>query len=290
MIIVKLWGGLCNQMFQYAFGYQLSKRLNDELAFDTDFYKNQPKYVDSRTLELNNSFSLTKFEVMDRPKCINIFQNRYVSYIIRKMNFMHVYMPHNVFFVKEKEHKYGENIPYKRSRINYYDGYWQTEEYFNWLAEDIRNEFAYPENVRKTVQEWLSQYSGRKLISLHIRRGDLAGKGYGYSDKEMIEYYHKAIDNIEKRVTDPLFVVFSDDIQWCKTSMNWNTTNMVFSENKWGAIYDLCGISLCDHGIMSQSTYSWWGNWLGSPENRIVLAPKGESFNNKFIPERWEQI
>ena len=246
--------------------------------------------MDSRALELTDSFSLSNFKIVDRPECVNVFQNRYVSYIVRKMNFMHINLSDNVFFVKEKEHVYRADMPYKKSRINYYDGYWQTEEYFSWLSEDIRREFTYPECVIKTVQEWLCQFSGKSLVSLHIRRGDLAGKGYGYSDKAMIEYYHRAIKNIESRVDNPLFVIFSDDIEWCKTSVAWNTPNIVFSENRWSAIYDLCGISLCDHGIMSQSTYSWWGNWLGNPDNRIVVAPKGEAFNDRFIPSRWEQI
>ena len=290
MIVVKLWGGLCNQMFQYAFGYQFAKKVRDKVAFDVDFYKNQPKYVSSRKLEVCDSFCLSTFDTIDRPRDVKPFQNRYISFITRKMNFLHVKLLDGTFYIKEKEHTYTNKIPYKPSCLNYYDGYWQTEEYFNWISHDIRSEFAFSEEVRQRVQNWLLEYKGNTLVSIHIRRGDLAGKNYGYSDKAMIDYYHRAMTIMKERVPDPLFVVFSDDPAWCKTEMKWNTTRIIYSENPWGAIHDLCGISLCDHGIMSQSTFSWWGNWLGNPEERIVLSPKGKSFNNKFIPDRWSEI
>ncbi len=291
MVIVKLWGGLCNQMFQYAFAYQIAKKNNDKVCFDVEFYNNQPKYVDSRKLELCSNYRLSTFDIIERPKFIDLFQSRYVSFFTRKLNFMHIVLPGKVFYIKEKEHKYSDNIPYIPTYLNYYDGYWQTEEYFQWVSQDIRREFEFSEEVKQKVQDWLTAFNGYELIGLHIRRGDLAGKSYGYSDKSMIAYYHRAVKEMEKKLDNPMFVVFSDDIEWCKKKMKWETmAPIIYADNSGGAIFDLCGISMCDHGIMSQSTFSWWGNWLGDSDKRIVIAPKKESFNDRFIPDRWGKI
>jgi hypothetical protein len=289
MIIIKLWGGLCNQMFQYAFGYRLAKEKNDTLAFDVDFYKKQPGYVSERRVEISG-FDLSGFETVARPKSVKPFQLHSISLITRRLNFFRCSLPDNIYYVKEKRHTYTEAVPYKPGKTCYYDGYWQTEKYFCDCAEEIKKEFSFPEETTEKVKKWLALAHTTETVSVHIRRGDLAGKAYGYSDNEMIDYYRRAKSYIESIVETPVFAVFSDDISWCKKELFPSCENVVYQDNKWSASDDLCGISLCRHGIMSQSTFSWWGNWLGDSKDRIVVAPKGSSFNNAFIPERWKTI
>ena len=91
MIIVKLWGGLCNQMFQYAFGYALSKEKGDKLFFDVDFFLNQPKYVTRRHIIDVSDFPNIKLEIINRPIWVKPFENKYISHVT--VSYTHLTLP-----------------------------------------------------------------------------------------------------------------------------------------------------------------------------------------------------
>lgn len=290
MIIVRLWGGLCNQMFQYAFGYALANKNHDDVRFDVDFYLNQPGYVDRRDLEINVLFQIPGFETVNRARAIIPLQNRIISNITRRINSFQLRLPGKIIYYKEKKHKYNPSVVYNPNCINYYDGYWQTELYFKQYEEEIKNIFSYSEKTMAKVKVWLDHLNNQNTVALHIRRGDLS-KGVGsLSENAIIDYYFRAIEYFNKTVNRPVFVVVSDNISWCKGIFH-ELTNIVYQENgSWSAVDDLCCISLCKHGIMSASTFSWWGNWLGASDGRVVVAPSGSYYNECFLPDRWTTI
>ena len=292
MITVKIWGGLCNQMFQYAYGYAMGRTYNEDVHFDTDFYKNQPKYVDSRTLDICSFFTLPYFDVDDRPKQVKLFQNRILSNIVRRMDFFHCQLSGNIFYVREREHTYSDHVPYCKGKNNFYDGYWQSEKYFADYAEDIRRIFEPSAECKEKIQNWMKPYIGKNTVAVHIRRGDMEGRNEGYSEKAIMDYYHRAMKTMREKVSDCVFVVFSDAIPWCKEHISHEYGEVVFQDQNLGGLFDLMGIAACKHGVMSQSTFSWWGNWLGDKDQsaRIVIAPKGEYLNNEFIPARWIKV
>ena len=290
MIIVKLWGGLCNQMFQYAFGIAMAKKTNDQVKFDVDFFLKQPGYVDVRSLEICEVFSLSNFTIIERPKGVDFFQNRIISNLVRRLNYFHCTLPGSVEYIKEKTHVYSDNVPYFEGKINYYDGYWQTAKYFDAESIKIRECFSFDVFVLEKVNNWLKSYEKYNTVALHIRRRDMVGRNVGYNEAKIKKYYLDSIKYFIDNVEHPVFIVFSDDIEWCKELLASRKENIVYQDNKWSGIEDLAGISLCKNGIMSQSTFSWWGNWLGDSKLRIVVAPKGKYLNDQFIPKRWVRI
>lgn len=293
MIIVKLWGGMGNQLFQYAFGYSLAKKHNDSLRFDTKFYNNQPKHVGKRNIVFEHSFQDTDFLECKRPKEVLFFENKYVNKIIRIFRGFGCLVPNNCFFYKEWTRHYCEKIPYYSLNTNYYDGYWQSAKYFFEYREELLRQFTPSQKIRYDVERKMKCFSKQNTVAIHIRRGDYLLKKNmpaGYTVERLMDYYYRAIEYMASRIDNPVFCFFSDDIGWCKEAFKQLCYRTTFIENvgEEAAIKDLFCISKCKHGIMSPSTFSWWGNWLRSDlENSIIVAPKGNYGNNCFIDEKW---
>lgn len=286
---------MCNQMFQYAFGYALARKNKETLCFDVDFYANQPGHVGKRGVVGEEQFPyLSSLKTASRPTSVKPFENKYVSHLIRYNSGCVITLP-GVRFMMEKLHLYYENVPYKAGKNNYYDGYWQTARYFSDYAEDIRHEFTPNDEVRSKVETWRKSISAKDCVAVHIRRGDYLNKinqgtlheGNVIGD---VDYYLRAISYMKDQLKEPTFCFFSDDIQWCKDTFADKVDNVIFVENsgKGAAMLDLFSIAQCEHGIMSPSTFSWWGNWLRDPaKDSIVIGPKGDHSNEYFIDGSW---
>lgn len=286
MIIVKMWGGLGNQLFQYAFGYMMAKEHHDDLYLDTSFFeKYQYKYVGYREFalgKLNCSLQILK-ELPCSIRCIESFG---VNRLIRRWHGEIAISIGKTYYVKEKKRIYMTEVPYKSGKINYYDGYWQSilyfENYQNTLMELFRPAFDIPEEIQSFVNAINVEENS---VSIHIRKGDFRGK-IGHPVEN--QYYINAMNYMRDNIEHPCFFVFSDDIEWVKNNIGFGQ-NVYFSEYRGdnGAILDLLCMSKCKHGIMSASTFSWWGNWK---KDGIVIAPEGEYFNNMFLKKDWLKL
>lgn len=168
-------------------------------------------------------------------------------------------------------------------------GYFQTEKYFSHCSEIVKKEFTFKEDIVNSCDEFLKNYRDRKLVSLHIRRTDYLDLVHVHGEFSL-EYHKKAIDILNDNNT--IFVVVSDDIKWCKENLNYD--NLIFSNGHTN--FDLCLQSKCNHHIISNSTFSWWGAWLGENKNKQIIAPK-RWFNDNFeysyvdvVPSNWIKI
>lgn len=296
MIIVKLWGGLCNQLFQYAFGYALAEIAHDDLVFDIEFYHNQPGHVSKRKVISSEELALSNVKFIDRPKLVKPFENKYISHLIRYNTGCNIKLP-GIRFIMEKRHHYYKNIPYEKGTNNFYDGYWQTARYFEEYEEEIRREFTPCEEVKNAVEQWRNSIQSSETVAIHIRRGDYLSKANlkntNQSVFSSIDFYMKAIMMMTEKLSNPVFCFFSDDLEWCKTTFGDKVKNSVFVEHCGGylALKDLFSIAACDHGIMSPSTFSWWGNWLRKDNtNSIVIAPHSDTYYEHFLMDSWIEI
>lgn len=298
MIIVKLWGGMCNQMFQYAFGYALAKKHNDRLVFDVDFYANQPGHVGKRGVMGKEQFpNISRLEFISRPAFVKPFENKYISHLIRYNTGIDVSLLGN-HFKMEKLHRYEKNVSYIPDTLNFYDGYWQTERYFLECSDEIRKEFMPTVEVGNAVMAWRTGISAQNCIAVHIRRGDYLNKINQSSLKEGnvigdIDYYMRAIAYMQEHIENPVFCFFSDDIPWCKETFAERLSNSIFVENsgKNAALLDLFSIAQCEHGIMSPSTFSWWGNWLRDQNKKsIVIYPAGNYYEHFVNNDEWVEM
>ena len=179
-------------------------------------------------------------------------------------------------------------------------GYFQSDKYYKHRRNEILELFYeyYPE-VEGKVNAWFNGVDKEKTISLHIRRTD-----YLKLEKvhlvQPIEYYQKAIERIaEKRnisveqlKQEYNFLVFSDDIAWCREQEFFKSLNSVFVENKEhqdvNAIIDLYTMAQCKHNIIANSSFSWWGAYLNKSEDKVVVAPR--LWFGPRGPRQWDDI
>lgn len=291
MIIVKLSGGLGNQLFQYSFGRYLSLKLETELKFDTQLNSSASDFT-PRLLGLskyNTNLCLASKKEINRYK---ISDSGYLSRIERKLIQTFPFL--NKKYIIEKPFEILDKDLFVDDC--YYDGYWQSENYFNSVAEIIRSDlqlnFDLDSKNKRLVEEILKSTS----VSLHIRRGDYIAVNSNSKIFSIctLQYYQKAIEFFNSKFENPIFYIFSDDIDWARENFNRNNFKII-DTNQDNPHADLYLMSICKHNIIANSSFSWWGAWLNSNKDKIVISPQ-KWYNDKIknsiavlslIPENW---
>ena len=169
------------------------------------------------------------------------------------------------------------------------DGFFQSEKYFLKHRKEILDLFNF-ESVCDEYVNKMYDYKNFKTTSIHVRRGDYL-KYPNHHPSQSIDYYKKAVE-ILKNATD-LFLIFSDDIEWCKNNLNFINPIYIENEKDYNELYLM---SLCDNNIISNSSFSWWGAWLNKNKDKKVIGPSvwfGNAIREKtddIIPEDWIKI
>ena len=135
------------------------------------------------------------------------------------------------------------------------------------------------------------------VVSIHVRRGDYT-KCSIFVDLSNTNYYEKAINYIKKCITNPIFLIFSDEPVWAdKMLSNFIQNNRIIVDlNKGNNSYrDMQLMSLCDGNILANSSFSWWAGWLNNNKNKIVIVPKKFYTDKKreeshLIPKTWVSL
>lgn len=283
MIIVKLMGGLGNQLFQYAFGKNLEIITGAEVFFDTTSYsKNSDRnlsILDFR-VDVNHAES-------NQIDSFFSFKNR----AIRKF-FQYTYINnHEVHFEDSLEF---DPITLDKRKNHYFLGYWQSEVNFSNIFKLLRKEFQLKSSVKKS--KFSSLINKRDCVSVHIRRGD-------YAHNESIKafhgllpktYYLNAMNLMVELVSTPLFIIFSDDIDWVKNNFQISFDYVIFDDLSYSDSEVLIIMSKCKHQIIANSTFSWWAAWLNTNKGKIIIAPKKWFSKNlrpeNLIPKKWHLL
>lgn len=205
------------------------------------------------------------------------------------------YFRRSVF--KQRFRHFDPNI-FKSSRSVYLVGYWQSEKYFKNIEEILRSELTIKHNQGPDNQAMSCLINQTESVSLHIRRGDYVSNPISYQAHGIcsLDYYRAAVETLTKTVKQPHFFIFSDDIEWAQENLKLDHPLTNVSNNGEVQDYeDLRLISHCKHHIIANSSFSWWGAWLCSHSQKIVIAPK-KWFNNPklntrdLIPNEWYRI
>lgn len=268
MILVKLQGGLGNQLFQCAFGLSASSRLNTRLYFDGDFFNDKNVHT-PRPFELNN----IKFDpvfaeegLKDRFLAPGITQK-----ILNKTGI------HRLSVYREQSLRFDDDLPVRDN--TYYDGYWQSERYFAGMQDQIRKAFSFKGSLNKLSEQLAATLAGQtNSISMHVRRGDYVSSGSANEVHGLcsVAYYQKAIECIRQKIASPIFYFFSDDTEWVRENLLPAVENGVLVDHNQGqdSWQDMLLMSKCKHHIIANSSFSWWGAWLNPHHDKIVIAPQ----------------
>lgn len=287
MIITKISGGLGNQMFQYAIAKSMAKKNNDIFKLDISFYPKQTL----RRYELNQ-FNIEE-KIATKRECIKFRGKEDFLFKLKgKLGFKNK-RPSEYYNEKEKT-IFDNNLWNKKGDI-YLDGFWQNEEYFKDIREEILKDFSLKHNISEEAKKYLEKIKNFQSVSIHIRRGDYIQNSHTNSVHGTcdLNYYQKAIKYIQKNVVNPNFHIFSDDIVWCKKNFEF-LEHKVFIDNTKSAFDDLELMRNCKYNIIANSSFSWWGAWLNKNDKKIVISPLKWINNNpknlKWVPNNWIQI
>jgi hypothetical protein len=259
MIIVRLIGGLGNQLFQIASFLAFAKKYGFEFAVDSCVFDDETQHGGYRLKflslpELEHSECKNfKFELLVR------FINRFPMFS-RKFNII----------VHEKYFKYQS----LNSKDSYFIGYWQDSAFFDCIQHELKR-WIVPKKISHSANVWREKIGNDCSVAVHVRRGDYlsedALKNHGICS---LDYYRNAISHINVSVKSPKFYVFSNDPNW----VNENIASL-FGKNEFGVVAsltqeeDLWLMAQCEHNIIANSSFSWWGAYLAKNINQIVVAP-----------------
>jgi hypothetical protein len=294
VIIVNVNGGLGNQMFQYALGRALSLSKKTKLRL---YVKEVIDKDDHNGFELDNVFNISASIATNKDRKL-VLGSRSSHKLIKLLRSKKLDFLRGGKYIVEKSFNYQSDV-FDISDNIFIRGFWQSEKYFLEYRNTILQEFSFKSKlseknlaIKKQVQSCIS-------VSIHVRRGDYisnpsANKVHGVLSED---YYKRAIDKLD--IDGALFVFFSDDANWVKNYLApiiLNSDNfIVVDHNHANESYnDMRLMSLCEHNIIANSSFSWWGAWLNTNPNKIVIAPKNwfaiDKNTSDLIPQRWIQI
>ena len=290
MIIVKLAGGLGNQMFQYAAARGTGDRT---IFFDLAHLENHNPDSDQFTprifeIDIFSNLMGRKFNPL-QEKLFN--SDKWIYKALRNISYGRMDV------VKQRDNEF-VTIP-KSNRLLLH-GFFQSEKYFKPIRVQLLQEFGFPPLDEQNLKLADKIKVIENPVSIHVRRGDyLKPKVQEYHGILPIEYYQKSMAFIESKTSNPFYFIFSDDPAWCEANLASGLSNYVLVKGNTdsSAWMDMCLMTLCKHHIIANSSFSWWGAWLGSNPDKIVLAPS-QWFNDvamntsarSLIPESWIRI
>ena len=285
MIIVNIKGGLGNQMFQYALGRTLSLKNKDVLKLDISGLDHAKDVGDTHRPFVLDVFTIQN-DIANEHEIRKIkYPYGIISKIGRSIDFKILRHTHVLF----------EEEILKKTGDLYLDGYWQSPRYFENNRDVLLKDFTLKEMPR-TMETIKNQMSECPSVSLHVRRGDYVtnprvGREFGMCS---IDYYREAIAYMQKHIDAPHFFVFSDDMAWAKQNLPLEEEHTFVEDSALRTVDDLVLMSACKHNIIANSTFSWWGAWLNTNPNKIVIAPKpwfdNSPYDSSLLPHSWIHI
>ena len=289
-IIVRLNGGLGNQMFQYAAGKRLAEKRATELKMDLSLFDRQPgcSYELNR-FAVNEKFS-TKREVRSLKYGMGSFLTRLSGSRRKKARRL------SSTYILEKGFQFDPDILDLPDNV-LLEGYWQSEKYFSDIAELIRKIFS-PRWISTFTQEVSARIRNCDSVGVHIRRGDyvLNEKTSQFHGICTVAYYEECVRKVSETVAPLHLFIFSDDITWCRANLVFPyETTFVDRGDTDDPVGDLYLMSLCLHNIIANSSFSWWAAWLNRNPGKMVFAP-ARWFNDlsinieDLIPPSWQKI
>jgi hypothetical protein len=262
LIIVKINGGLGNQMFQYAAAKAVSLRNDTILKVDITEFKKQ---------KIHNGYRLNLFNIDENIASkaeINTLKTS-TNPFIRKLIRAGVLPRMKTWHSEKKGFKTKVDTDIFSHKELYLDGLFQTQEYFAHIKELLAKEFALKDALSVKAELYMRLIKNSDSVSVHVRRGDFINLGWCLE----LDYYKEAVKFISDRHPTSSFFVFSDDVKWCKEHLTF-IQNPTFVEGAKNEAEDLELMKNCRHNIIPNSTFGWWAAWLNQNSDKIVIAPK----------------
>lgn len=286
MIIVKLIGGLGNQLFQYAFGIALAEKHNAEIKFDVSAFER---------FHLHEGLVLEKLSLPVSKASKDDIQRFVKSGIVGKILKR---IPNRLYggqYYRERARNlFDKNIVL--NEIGYFDGYWQHEDYFLSIKDRLSETIKPSKKMSPRANCYLKKIKASPVpVSLHVRRGD-------YVDHPEIgilpfSYYTSSIAELKATIGAEVgfkLFVFTDDVEWVEQNLNFSGEEAEIVQGNKTSVEDFWLMNQCRHHILANSSFSWWAAWLKREAGSFIFAPKDWRLDSpdlyKNLPKNWIYI
>jgi hypothetical protein len=290
MIAVRLMGGLGNQMFQYACARNLATTRGLELVLDLGWFGDEGARAPARKYELG-AFGLQGRIVRLSQRRIDALEG-FASRLATPLR----WIPPRLTVVREKSMSFNTSIV-EAPESSLLIGYWQSERYFEDVAETIRDQFSFHRSSNAADPGLLREIQDSPSLGVHVRRGDYVTSAktnllHGTLDPA---YYDEAVHHVTANRDVERIFVFSDDPDWTEAHLAFRLPTTHVRSSSGRAVDDLHLLQMCTHQVIANSSFSWWAAWLNDNPEKIVVAPK-RWFRDPaiatpdLIPPGWHRI
>lgn len=293
MIISRIFQGLGNQLFQYAFGRATALRNDTHFKLDTSFYENsevtQFGYTYKRNFEIARyNISLDEATVHE----VEVYLGLRTPSLMQRVEYR--------LFPNSRPRKIVENLSKFSAELNqlkgnlYLDGYFTSEEFFKDHSDVIRKEFTLKNEMSKENFAWAEKMANCNSVCISYRRTNFVNNPL--HEVCFMEYYLDGLRKVEQLLGQNITVfVWSDDNEWTMENFRPPYECHYMTHNFPDFHEDLRLMTHCKHHVIPNSTFSWWAAWLGEWENQIVIAPErwlnsSDIEYGHVIPQRWHKI
>lgn len=265
-IYIRVWGGIGNQLFIYAFARCISLNWDGKVGLETHSGFRGDGY--HRIYKLD-CFSITL------PKS-NFLSSLFFSFNRKYPLLKRLFFPSSRLII-ENEDQLNSNVsefippPYLEERTLFYQGYWQHINFLS-IREILLSELRFNLAPNSVFEEIKAKIQASEAVCLHVRRMQ-------YSRLLTLDYYRAAVSILEKSCTAPCFFIFSDDLAWCRERLSISYP-CVYIDNFDDELYELQLMSFCHHFIIANSSFSWWGAWLSQHPDKMVILPEDYLVSN----------
>lgn len=288
MIVFFGQGGLGNQLFQYATARRIAEKTGQDLVLDAHWFENPRRGETPRKLELEKYALPLRVATYSEQQRWRFLRGR----IGGKLSFLS-----GLALLKEQGSAVDRRLFSTRGKC-YLLGYWQSEKYFSDIRDVLIKELRPVLPPSPEDEAVMVKMSCSNSISLHVRRGDYVSSksAASYHGVCSLAYYNKAVLHMKDQLgSDIRFFVFSDDPNWVKENLKLDADVVYVSHNSPSdAFQDIRLMSACKHHILANSSFSWWGAWLGEWRDGLVIAPSQWYASGKetpdLLPREWLKI
>ncbi len=304
MIITRLQGGLGNQMFQYAAGVALAERRRTVLKLDVSWFREYAEF------EAHNRYALSCFNIteqfatqeeIDRVAGVKLTRaERWSAALAESLHFYRYARRHaapaNTYY--EPPSRFSATF-FDQPDNTYLYGMWQSEDYFAPIAHLLRLHFSFRYPPQPSVSAMAERIrSAGPSVAVHFRRGDYV-RNPAFNQQIGVlplDYYEQAIALVRERQPDAILYIFSDDIDGIEREFRPPGPHVfVRATQPWHAFDEIRLMSLCQHAIISNSTFAWWSAWLNPNPDKLVVAPDpwfagANSSGGDLVPRSWRRL
>ena len=263
LVVIQLSGGMGNQMFQYALYLQL-KVLGKNAKIDD---KTEYEGRNARPIRLSVFDARYATPTETEMKCLTDSYLDLLSKIRRKLT------GRKTAEYMEKSQLFDASV-LEKGRA-YLVGGWQSEKYFAAIKDEVRKAFVFKKiELSEKMKEYEKQMQESNSVSVHVRRGDYLAVDEVYGGICTEEYYEKAMKKMKEEMPDCRFFIFTNDVPWVKENMQGENITVVEGNDEDTGYIDMYLMTRCKHYILANSSFSWWGCYLNSSQDKKVIAPK----------------